>query len=162
LYSGGLIEQYWWNENIENQLGPDGKKGLYEIFSYFNDFLSEIPLNSGTYANAQAVVTNPNLRVVGQKDVTNLKAHLWVQNKEHTWRNVVDGVEPTIRIDGSISIDGFPPNTALKVKWYLFTTQGIPTIETTDTIVDQSGRVTLQLSNDPTITDIAIRIYKAP
>jgi len=160
LDSGGMIEQYWWNENIENQPGPDGEKGLYEVFSYFQQFLSEIPLNNGVYVDIEARASNPNLRVIGQKDTNNSRAHLWVQNIDHTWRNVVDGFSLSTSTSGPITIDGFSPNQELIVVWHSFTSQGIPSIETSNISVDESGRITLQLPGDPSITDIGISIKK--
>jgi hypothetical protein len=92
LDPGGLYELYWWEKNIAEQPGPDGKKGLHEIFRYYADFIRDIPINNGRYGDAQAFVDNPSLRVTGQKDTVNSRAHIWVQNKKHTWKNVVDGV----------------------------------------------------------------------
>jgi hypothetical protein len=158
LDSGGMIEQYWWNKNLENQPGPDGEQGLYEVFNYFQDFIADIPLNNGFYVDAEATVTNPNLRVIGQKDTTNIRAHLWVQNKEHTWRNVVDGISLGASLSGDITIDGFPPDSDLTIKWFSFDTKGIPSINTSSINVDESGRITLQLPNAPHITDIGIKI----
>jgi len=158
LDSGGVIEQYWWNENIDNQPGPDGEKDLFEVFAYFQDFITGIPLNNGSYVDIEAIATNPNHRVIGQKDTTNSRVHLWVQNIDHTWRNVVNGVGLSTPFSGSVTIAGFSPGINLNITWYSFTTKGIPAIETSDLEVDESGRITLQLQNDHDITDIEISI----
>ena len=157
LDAGGMMEQYWWNENIEQNLGPDGNPGLHEIFADLHDFLIDIPLNNGLYVDANPQITNPNLRVVGQKDTTNNQAHLWVQHKEHTWRNVVDGISLSSPFFGEIYLDGFSPGAAIKVNWYHFTAQGVLSTRETDLLVDESGRIKLQLPEDPQITDVAVK-----
>jgi len=43
LNSRGLLEQYWWNENIENRPGPNGEQSFYEIFGYFHNFIVNLP-----------------------------------------------------------------------------------------------------------------------
>jgi hypothetical protein len=162
LDSGGMLEQYWWNENIEQQPGPDGAPGLYELFSYFYDFLSDIPLNNGHYVDAKPSVSNSNLRVVGQKDTNNNRAHLWVQHRDHTWRNVVDGVGLVSPLSGEIILDGFSPNIDLETIWHLFSTQGIPTQVTLNLQADDNGKITLPLPGDNQFTDIGILIMPIP
>ena len=68
LDSGGMMELYWWNDNIDNRPGPDEDQGLYEVFSYFDNFLSGIHLNNGFYEDIKSRSSNPNVRVIGQKD----------------------------------------------------------------------------------------------
>jgi hypothetical protein len=158
LDPGALYELYWWGATIAGQPGPDGKQGLYEIYRYFADFIHDIPLNNGKYRDAAASVNNPSLRVVGQKDTLNNRAHLWVQNKRHTWRNVVDGVKDTSGVSGTVEIDGFTPEMTLKVEWNVFTTQGTPSISFSTVSVDNHGNITLNLPSDPKITDVGIKI----
>ncbi len=153
-----MIEQYWWNANIENQPDPDGEKGLYEVFAYFQDFVAGIPLNNGYYEDAEATATIRNLRMIGQKDTTNSRVHFWVQNIDHTWHNVVNGIGLSTPFSGSVTIEGFSPGTNMKITWYNFTTKGLPTIEIFTLKVDKSGRLTIQLPNNPDITDIGISI----
>jgi hypothetical protein len=158
LHPGGLYELYWWGGNISKQPGPDGKPGLYEIYRYYNDFIQDIPLNNGQYQSIQASVSNPNLRLTGQIDLENQRAHMWVQNKAHTWRNVVDGTANIAGIKGEIKFSGFQPNATLKVEWHAFTTQGTPSIRTSTVKADGSGTVTLTLPDNPQLTDVGIKL----
>lgn len=158
LDAGGLLEQYWWNENIENQPGPDEEQGLYEVFGYFYNFIENIPINNGLFTDSGATITNPKLRVIGQKDTTNNQAQIWVQHVDHTWRNVVDGIGLSLPISGNITMDGFTPNMDLDIEWHIFTTQGIPSIEISRATVNSDGSLIIELPNAPQITDIGILI----
>jgi hypothetical protein len=162
LDPGALVEHYWWGENRETQTGPDGQIGLHEIYAYFANFIADIPLNNGNYQDALASMTDTNLRVVGQKDISNNRAHLWVQNKNHTWKNVVDGVANISGLDGSVTLSGFTPNSNLPVEWHVFTTNGLPTISTSAVTTSSTGGLTLNLPADPLITDIGIKIGDYP
>ena len=161
---GALVELYWWGENRESQPGPDGQTGLHEIYGYFHDFISDIPLNNGSYQDAGASATDANLRLVGQKDPGRDRAHLWVQNKNHTWKNVVDGVGNISGLSGTITLTGFTPDATLAVQWHAFTTQGLPTITNSTLTTSPAGSLTLTLPADQNITDVGIKIgdYSSP
>lgn len=79
----GLIDMYWWTSNIMN-------KGLYIYAKAYQNFMSGIPLSNGHYRDVQAETTNPNIRVLGQKDPVNNRAHIWIDNAPYTWKAVVD------------------------------------------------------------------------
>jgi len=158
LDPGGMTELYWWTENIKNQPGPDGQRGLYEIFGFFQDFVENIPLANGSYQNAEATLTDLDLRVTGQKDLVNGRAHLWVQNKNHTWRNVVDGVDNVGGLASIVKIEGFTPNTTFGVEWHQFYSNGKPIINNTSTSTDETGNIVMNLPVDPLITDVGIKI----
>jgi hypothetical protein len=158
LDPGGLVELYWWNENLERQPGPDGIPGLHEIYAPFAEFIRDIPLNNGLYQDAGATASNPQLRVTGQKDVQNQRAHLWVQNGGHTWRNAVSGRAAAWGLGGEIRLDGFTPGSSLPVTWYLFDAQGGLTVSTSTVRVDSGGGISLPLPDDPAITDAGVKI----
>jgi hypothetical protein len=158
LDPGAMYELFWELRNeIATPVGPDGQPGLYEIYKYFGDFLSNIPLNNGYYQNAAASLTDGNLRVTGQKDLVNDRAHLWIQNKNHTWRRVVDNNAQT-GLSGTVTISGFDANMTLPVQWHQFTTQGIPTIVNSTAVTDGAGNLTLTLPSNPDIADVALKI----
>lgn len=158
LDPGALTELYWWRELLHNQPGPDGQTGLYEVYSYFLDFIRDIPLNNGNYQDALANLSNPSLRVVGQKDTANNRAHLWVQNQNYTWRNVVEGADNISGLSGTISITGFSPDLTLQVEWHEFSTAGLPSIRLSSVTTDKNGNLILDLPSDPEITDAGIKI----
>jgi hypothetical protein len=120
--------------------------------------MQKIPLNNGSYQDANANASDSTLRVAGQKDLQNNRAHLWVQNKNHTWKNVVDGISGISGLSGTITVDGFSPNTTLEIEWHAFTSQGLPTIIYTTATTDSSGVLLLSLPDNPAITDVGIKI----
>ena len=158
LDPGALYELYWWGTSIAGQPGPDGKPGLYEVYRYFADFIHDIPLNNGNYRDAAASVDKQSLRVVGQKDTVNNRAHLWVQNNRHTWRSAVNGTRGTSGMSGTVEMNGFSPQMRLKVEWHEFTTQGEPSIRLSTVTTDSNGNIFLNLPSDPKITDVGIKI----
>lgn len=110
---GGLIESYWY-ANRHIYFGNIDHRPIYR--TYYN-FIRDIPLNNGHYADAQAAASNENLRAWGQKDVVNGRAHLWLQNKHHTWQHVVDGL-PIPAITATVTITGFTPNQNYALEWW--------------------------------------------
>jgi len=156
LDSGALYEIYWYyNDHII-------KSGSYDhrpIHKKYQDFLANIPLANGHYVNAAPTVSNTNLRVVGQKDTVNKRAHLWIQNINHTWKNVVDNVA-IAQQTGTIIIAGFPASTPLRVEWWntysgvIWSTENITT--------NSSGTLTISVSN--LTDDVAIKVgdYDTP
>ena len=74
-------------------------------------------MNNGHYRDAEAVVSSTNMRAWGQKDLIHGYAHLWLQNKQHTWKNVLDGV-PIPTISGTVSVAGFQPGARYRIEWW--------------------------------------------
>ena len=106
---GGMTDLYYWTANIKTH-------GLDPIYGTFRRFMDGIPLDNGHYRGAGAIASHPDLRAWGQKDTVDGKAHLWVQNRNHTWRNVVDGVAIP-GLSGQITIPGMKPGP-YKVEWW--------------------------------------------
>ena len=77
---------YWWAANIfEN--------GLFKYYKTYQDFISNLDLSNSLYQDIGATVDNENLRVFGQKEMTDgkaSKAHLWLDNKPFTWKAVAN------------------------------------------------------------------------
>ncbi|MBN2241418.1 MAG: hypothetical protein JW793_01915, partial [Acidobacteria bacterium] len=114
LDSGALYEIYWYaNPHVYSRDLYDHR---HNALSFFN-FISGIALNNGRYGDLGAEVSNSNLRVVGQKDTTAGKAHFWIQNKNHTWKNVVDGAFIPA-VSGTVRIGGFTPGGEYMLKWW--------------------------------------------
>jgi len=146
LSPGGMIEQYWW-------VGEHVGSNKDEFRNYYS-FISNLPLNKGGYEDIQANNANSNLRVWGQKNVATGNAHFWVQNKNHTWKNVVDSILiPAESAD--IVISGFNSSlTSITLEeWDTYT----GTVKTTQTNYPVSnGSITITTSN--LTSDIAYKI----
>ncbi len=151
--SGGLYELYWYSDTIV-------KNNLFPVYKRYRDFMAGIPINSGQFVDLAASSTNPSMRVLGQKDPSSNRAFFWVDNRQQTWRHVVDG-DNIPSIDGEIKIIGFQPNITLPVQWWN-TCSGQPPSScsvkiSNNTVVqtDNTGTITLQVQNLE--NDIAIK-----
>ncbi|MCJ7676213.1 MAG: S-layer homology domain-containing protein, partial [Anaerolineales bacterium] len=106
---GGMYDLFWWaTETIPSS--------LYPIFLGFRNFMDGIPLDNGQYRDARAIPSDPNLRAWGQRDDSNGRLHLWIQNRLHTWKRVING--PAIpAFSGSITIPNAADGT-YQVEWW--------------------------------------------
>ena len=121
-------------------------------------FLGDVPLNKGGYVDWGGTVTNPSLRVVGQKNTSTGSMHLWVQNKAHTWKNVVDrvAIQPA---SGSITVPGFKPGAAYALeRWDTYAPGGrVASVE--NVVADSTGKVTISV--EALSTDLAFKLGPA-
>jgi hypothetical protein len=137
--SGITSTNYWWSEhfNVINRK---------QIAAPFHQFVSGLEINRGGYVDLSAKVTNPQVRVVGQKNISRGKAYLWVQNKLHNWHNVM-GVEnpvPLIPQSGTVTVR-MHPNTSYRVeRWNTYS----GAIESTNTLQsDANGDIPISVTN---------------
>ncbi len=171
--AGAMHDLYWWFENLRRQPGPDGStaNGLHEVFRPYYDFMTGLPVNNGRYQNAGAAVSNPNdVRVLGQKDVTNRRAHLWIQNRKHTWCAVVGGVQNCpytwdgSRLNGTVTVTGFVPGASYPAQWVYFDNAGSATQPAATTVTaDGAGNLALNLGSLPSsAVDAGVKIGTTP
>jgi uncharacterized repeat protein (TIGR01451 family) len=142
---GGMYDLYWYTDNIWDY-------GLHRHFKPFRDFMDGIPLNNGHYEDAAAQTSHPELRAWGQKDVVNGRAHLWIQNRNHTWKNAVDGV-PVPPLSGIITIPGLRPGL-YTVEWWDAYTGGVTRSETARATADLVLTLPVALSSD-----VAVKVF---
>jgi hypothetical protein len=91
--------------------------------------------------------------------LTNGFAHLWIQNKNHTWKNVVDGI-PITPITDSISLLGFHPNEQYILQWWdPYNTDPLLQIIRSETLSAQTdGTIIISVQN--LTTDLGVKIYQ--
>jgi hypothetical protein len=145
---GGVYPLYWYTDHIF-------EKSLHPIYGAWKRFMTGIPLTNGRYQDAGATTSNPDLRVLGQKDLQAGWAHLWIDNRQDTWRAVVDGA-PISPVSGMVNIALQRPNAIYLVTWYS-TQTGQPTATQTRS-ADAGGELTLVISG--LSTDTAVRITR--
>lgn len=151
LGPGGMYELYWWTDNITS-------KDLYFQFKPLSSFLADVPLANGRYRDAEAVASDSNTRVVGQKDLSAQRAHLWIRSSRHTWWNVVSGVAPG-RLAGTVGLPGLTPGRAYSVEWWQFDSFGNLTKRTESATADATGRLTLDLDALPDqVVDAGVKV----
>lgn len=150
--SGALYEMYWWyTPDIYNAGVHDDRPYAVSV----QNFLAGIPLNNGHYVDAAATASDPNLRVAGQKDLTNGNAHLWIQNSNHTWGNVVNAVAVS-PVTGTVTVGGFTPNKAYTLQtWNTYTTASQVSSTTTVTTAS-NGSLTIPVT--ALSSDFAVKI----
>lgn len=160
INSGGLMEHFFAGGHFASQIWKTGSHDHRPMFKTYYDFIKDIPLNNGNYQEASASASSADIRVWGQKDTVNSRAHLWIANKKHTWYNSMGGytggppAEAIPSLSGSITIEGFNPNTQHKVEWWnTYTGQATSTQNLTS---NQSGQIVLNVSN--LASDTAVRI----
>ncbi len=145
---GGVYPLYWWTGNIFN-------RNLHRLYGNWHRFMAGIPLTNGRYVDAAATSSNPRIRVLGQKDTTAGRAHLWLDNTNHTWRAVVDGRSWPGQ-DASLSVGMETPGAAYRLtRWN--TTDGQP-VSTEIRQADASGLLQWTVTN--LVTDTAVRIER--
>jgi hypothetical protein len=147
-------------------LGGSSIQHLYQVGSYdhrpmygsFYNFIKDIPLNNGHYQEAEANPSHPDLRVWGQKDLIHGQAHLWIQNRQQTWRNVADGVSLP-PISGTVTISDFEPGKSYTIQWWdTFQTDPVQQILRTETIVaGNDGSLVISVAN--LSTDVAVKLF---
>jgi hypothetical protein len=136
---------YWWTQVIDG-------KNFWGYYKAFQQFVNGLPLTNGNYQDAKAVSSSGKLRAWGQKDLTNNRAHVWVDNAPYTWKNVVDGNTPAA-ISGTVAISGFTAPSLRVERWD--TTTG--TSSSCSNFTYSNGVLTLTISN--LASDEAYKIY---
>lgn len=150
INDSGMSDLFWWaTETIPASIYPN--------YLTFRNFMAGIPIANGNYHDSQAQASSPQLRVLGQRDDINGCLHLWIQNTQHTWKQVVNGPAVT-PVSGTITI----PNLAegnYRIEWWNTYTVASPIISTQT--VNCSGSLTVALPA-PLSDDIAVKISKIP
>ncbi|MCB1020155.1 MAG: PQQ-binding-like beta-propeller repeat protein [Acidobacteria bacterium] len=153
LGPSGLMEPGYWyySEHIAND--SFDRRG---IFRPYYDFVKDLPLTNGRYVDAQAASSDSNLRVIGQKDTSGGRAHLWIQNRQHTWRNAVNGVQMTPR-NATITVGGFSSGQSFAAQWYNTVTGQTTSTQT----VQANGQGAVTLSVSGLTEDVAVKLALA-
>lgn len=158
INSGGLMELLWTGGSSIRQLYQAGSYDYRPMYGSFYNFIKDIPLNNGHYQEAEAVASHPDLRVWGQKDLVHGQAHLWIQNRLNTWRNVADGVSIP-PISGTVTISGFEPGKSYLLQWWdTFQTDPTQQILRSETLVAQNdGSLAIAVAN--LSADVAVKLF---
>jgi hypothetical protein len=158
--AGGMLESYWYErEHIYRQF-PNGTFAFDHRphFGVYHQFIRGVPLNNGRYQALEAQVSEDQIRVLGQRDPVGGRAHLWVQNRAHTWKNVVDGV-PIPPLSGTIRITGFQPAEQYAIQWWdPYPVSGGSQVQRVDIAYPQAdGSLTLTVAS--LTEDLAVKIF---
>lgn len=147
LHPGAVTApNYWFAEHL-------GYINREQISIPFGQFVNTLDLNDGGYVPLGATISNPKLRVYGQKNAAKNQAHFWAQNADHTWKQAMARFTSTQ--SGTITFK-MNPNTDYTIEWWNTYSSGLKQ--------RQSGRSTaagdLMLSVTNLTDDIAVKIFK--
>ena len=116
-----MLESYWYGSYEPYGHIYTSSFDHRNLYGYYYQFIKDIPLNNGHYQDAQAIASDPNLRVWGQKDLVNQRANLWIANIQHTWQTVMSGVAMP-EVTGTVTVAGLTPNMSYSVqRWNTYT-----------------------------------------
>ena len=150
INDSGMADLFWWaTETIPSS--------IFSNFMTFQNFMAGIPLTNGQYSDSRALSSTPLLRVIGQRDDVNGQMHLWIQNTQHNWKQVVNGPAPT-PVSGTITL----PNVAsgnYKVEWWNTYSKTNPIFLTQTITANGSLTITLPAA---LADDEAVKIRKIP
>lgn len=105
---------------------PNSEYDLLGMFSAYERFIQDEPFSNGLYEGIGTDLENDrqillsestgNLRAWGSRDRLNGRALLWIDNADHTWKNVVDGVviPPA---SATLTIQGLPQGIYIAEWW---------------------------------------------
>lgn len=150
LDRGGMYEMYWWREHLSGTTFDHRGQ-----FRAIGNFLRDIPLHKGGFVGWGGNVSNPALRAVGQKNTTLGALQIWVQNRQHTWKNVVDGI-PIEPVSGELVIPGFRAGAAYRLERWDTYEAGGRIASTEQLVADSSGALRVLVAS--LRTDVALKI----
>lgn len=153
--SGGVIDigEWYWQNTMVRTVAPIINRR--NEFKPFYDFISSEPLNNGHYVDIGASCTDSHLRVVGQKDTTNKRAHLWIDNVTSTWGLLSGKVAGPTLVPASGNVSFIMPQGRYQVTWHDCYSDNVVVTQTIDVGID--GIVSLVLPFAIT-TDIALKM----
>jgi hypothetical protein len=147
---GGIVMPFW----IDSILHPERYPYAQASAGTYRAFMADIPINNGRYVDAQPDCTDTNgLRALGQKDTASGRAHLWIDNPEHTWQWARQFPQPPDARGGVIRVGGFAPGGSYHLQWWDTGNGPYPSTETLTATGE--GRLVIPVSLR---TDIAVKI----
>jgi hypothetical protein len=148
---GGMADLFWWS----SETIPES---IYHNYLTYRSFMEGIPLSNGLYRDAGALTSQANLRAWGQRDDTNGRVHLWIQNTQHTWKRVVSG--PAISpVSGTITLPTMRAGT-YQVTWWNTYAVANPVMRTEK--VTTSGSSLILTLPQPLADDVAVKVERLP
>jgi hypothetical protein len=146
FYSGQL-----WTDNLI-------QKDLWYLYGAYTNFITGEPISNGNYSAVgsdrdadEALEADGGLRCWGLRDRTAGRALLWIDNPDHTWKNVVDEA-PIPAKSGQVAVPDFE-NGSYTIEWW-DTRSGQVTERQQVSVTDG----TLRLDVENLQTDVAVKV----
>lgn len=167
---GYTCDGEWWPRTFvpyEDGPFPDSERDLFKMYAAYEAFIQDEPLSNGLYeeigtdlqGDKQVLLANStgNLRAWGSRDSVKGRALLWIDNADHTWKNVVDGAAIP-GASATLTIQSLPPGT-YTAEWWDTTGSDLTSVETTTYVVDSTASLTFSIVDLE--TDIAVKFVRA-
>jgi hypothetical protein len=140
------------------------------MFAAYERFMEGEPLSNGAHVeigtdlagDRQITVTDPvgRLRAWGVRDNVSHRVLVWIDNAQHTWVNVVDGV--TIQpASGTLTLPGLRPgNGYIAVWWDPYAPDLTELITGSESVIAQpDGTITLPIHGLE--RDVALKVFES-
>lgn len=148
LHSGSMMDPLYWHTEHLSVINQS------KIAGNFNKFISTLDINKGGYVDIASNVSNTNLLVLGQKNITSGKAYMWIQNKNDTWYNNYSNASIPAQT-GTVKVK-MSTNSSYRLEWW-DTYNGTVT-KNENVTSDGNGDITININNLQ--KDLAIKIFK--
>ena len=145
---------------------PNNNLNLGDMFATYDRFMQDEPLNNGHYMEIGVDLENDqqillaqgsgSIRAWGVRDVENRRVLLWIDNANHTWQNVVDGMEIPPE-SAQLIIQGMPQGSYTVEIWD--THDGLISETTTASVTDNNE---LQFNVTNLAHDMAVKFIGSP
>jgi hypothetical protein len=147
---------------------PNSQRDLYQMFAAYERFVKGEFVSNGAYveigtdlADAGQRIALHNavgeLRAWGTRDSRSGRVLLWIDNAQHTWKNVVDGaaIQP---VSGTLSIPGLRAGQLYRLEWWdPYARDGAPMIIGSESVSAQHDG-SLEIDVGDLTRDVALKI----
>jgi hypothetical protein len=150
---------------------PNDERDLLDMFAAYERFVEGEPLSNGAYVeigtdlegSAQIGVADQvgRLRAWGVRDGVSHRVLLWVDNAQHTWVNVVDGVlaQPA---SATLTVPGLRAGEPYTVVWWdPYAHHPARLIAGSESIIAQPDG-TIEFAVSGLARDVALKIFESP
>jgi len=142
--AAGGAQLWWWGQYVD-------PKNLYYHFQAVANFAKDVPWTTAGFVPAAVTTDNGDLRAAGL--LGKKLSILWLQNKNHTWWNVINDVAITPIQNAEVTLAGCAPGRHKVEYWNTWTGRVERTLDLT---AAGSG---LQIPVPALERDMALKIY---
>lgn len=150
---------------------PNEQRNLLDMLAAYERFVKGERLSNGTYAeigtdlegSAQIKVANlvGDLRAWGVRDSASRRVLLWIDNAQHTWKNVFDGLSIQLA-SAALTIPGLRADQWYTVVWWdPYAADPAEQITGTEAVLAQPDG-TIELNISGLSRDVALKISEIP
>ncbi|MPY90088.1 MAG: DUF5060 domain-containing protein [Luteitalea sp.] len=142
--AAGTANVWWWYSYME-------PKNLYWQFRGVARFVEDIPFTTAGFVRAEIETNQENLRAIGLRGKP--LSIVWIQNKLHTWYNVINQRPIPAVENGEVTLSGFQSGSYRIEYWDTY--EG----RITKTITGRAVQSALRIAVPALDRDIAMKIF---